>query len=88
MPVAAGRCLPRCSPFLIPEFLLDSARREPARKSRRANKRKNLPFIFVPSIFIRYSLLAFVTIIGFVMAFEAGRGISVFLPFALISLSS
>lgn len=79
---AAGACL--VLSFLIPEFLLDSARRE-LQRERSWEQIEDLPFVFVPSVFIRYSLLAVVTIIGFFMAL-AGRGISVFLPFAIISL--
>ena len=79
---AAGSCL--ILSFLLPEFLLDSARRELKRESK-DDQTEDLPFILVPSTFIRYSLLSVVTIIGFIMAF-AGRGVSVFLPFALISL--
>ena len=79
---AAGACL--LLSFLIPEYLLDSARRD-LKKESSDDQTEDLPFILVPSTFIRYSLLAVVTIIGFVMAF-AGRGVSVFLPFAVISL--
>jgi amino acid transporter len=79
---AAGACL--ALSFLIPEFLLDSARRELKRETS-DDQTEDLPFILVPSTFIRFSLLAVVTIIGFIMVF-AGRGVSVFLPFALISL--
>jgi hypothetical protein len=80
---AAGACL--ALSFLIPEFLMDSARRDLKQESSR-DQTEDLPFILVPSIFIRFSLLAVVTIIGFIMAF-AGQGISVFLPFALISMA-
>lgn len=78
----AGACL--LLSFLIPEFLLDSARRDLKQESS-DDQTEDLPFILVPSTFIRFSLLAVVTIIGFVMAF-AGRGVSVFLPFAFTSL--
>lgn len=80
--VAAGACL--FLSFLIPEYLMESARRDLKQESSDAQT-EDLPFILVPSIFIRFSLLAVVTIIGFIMAF-AGHGISVFLPFAFISL--
>lgn len=78
----AGACL--LLSFLIPEFLLDSARRE-LKKETLDDQTEDIPFILVPSTFIRFSLLSVVTIIGFVMAFS-GRGVSVFLPFAFISL--
>ena len=79
---AAAVCL--VLSFLIPEFLLDSARRDLKQESQ-DDQTEDLPFILVPSTFIRFSLLAVVTIIGFIMSFS-GRGVSVFLPFALVSL--
>jgi archaellum biogenesis protein FlaJ (TadC family) len=78
----AGACL--VLSFLIPEFLLDSARRE-MNKETPQEQDEDLPTIFIPSIFIRFALLSVITIIGFIMAFS-GRSLSVFLPFAVISL--
>lgn len=78
----AGACL--VLSFLIPEFIIDSARQE-MQKETRKDKTEDLPTLFIPAVFIRFALLSIVTIIGFVMAF-AGRGLSVFLPFALVSL--
>jgi hypothetical protein len=80
---AAGACL--ALSFLIPEFLMDSARKDLKQEGSR-EQTEDLPFILVPTIFIRFSLLAIVTIIGFIMAF-AGQGISVFLPFAFVSVA-
>lgn len=79
---AAGGCL--ILSFLIPEFLMDSARNELKRENS-DDQTEDLPFLLVPTVFIRFSLLAVVTIIGLIMAFS-GLGVSVFLPFALISL--
>ena len=80
----AGASICLALSFLIPEFLMDSARRDLKQEDDKSQT-EDLPFILVPSTFIRFSLLAVVTIIGFIMAFS-GRGISVFLPFALVSL--
>jgi hypothetical protein len=79
---AASACL--VLSFFIPEYLLDSARRELKREDPNSQT-EDLPFIFVPSIFIRYALLAIVTMIGFIMSYS-GQGLSLYLPFALISL--
>jgi len=80
---AAGACL--ILSFLIPEYLLDSARRE-LRKHTSNEQTEDIPFVLVPCVFIRFALLGCVSMLGFVLAMH-GAGSPVFLPFAIVSLA-
>lgn len=78
----AGACL--VLSFLIPELLVETVRKD-LKKETHDDLDEDLPFIFVPSTFIRYGLLSVVTIIGLIMAFS-GHGFLVYLPFVAVSL--
>ncbi len=79
--ILAGICL--ALSFAIPHYLLNSARSE--MKSESGNQQtEDLPMLFVPSIFVRYGLLAFVAIVGLILPYST-TGMVIFTGLMVVS---
>jgi hypothetical protein len=70
--------------FLIPYYMMSTAKAEMAGLSKK-ERNEDLPTIFIPGMFIRYTLLSVVTIIGLIVE-VSGQGFMLSFPFAAVSI--